>query len=59
MDISEKELGLTQNISQTPISPCSLRLCGSLRQAAPRLRYSVSPKECRDVALLRLYKGYA
>ncbi|MBN3870506.1 MAG: hypothetical protein HWQ23_09530 [Nostoc sp. JL33] len=46
-----------QNISQTPISLCrascfksgnppnalaSLRLCGSLWQAAPRLRYSVT-----------------
>nr|MDZ8039811.1 hypothetical protein [Nostoc sp. CreGUA01] len=34
-----------QNIPQTPISPCPLWLCGSLRQAALRLRYSVIPQK--------------
>jgi RNase P/RNase MRP subunit POP5 len=40
-------IGLTQNISQTLISPCTLRLCGSLRQAEASTLFRnscVSPK---------------
>ena len=35
-------LGLTQKTSQTLIPPCTLCLCGSLRQAALRLRSSMT-----------------
>ncbi|WP_335216576.1 hypothetical protein [Nostoc sp.] len=40
--IGYSPLGLTQNISQTLISPCPLRLCGTLREATSCLRYSIT-----------------
>ncbi len=35
---------------------CAFSLCGST--ASDRKSIDISEKECRDVALLRLYKGY-